>query len=113
MMVNVEQSVEWELAGETDVLGENLPQHRFVHHKSHKTLPGLEPWPPRWEADDYPPELWHGLQMKYYVDTVVKLVLQTVRHIAYNLLVLLLLRLCYRTSLQLAFCCCQAFKEMF
>jgi hypothetical protein len=25
MMMNVEQSVEWELAGETEVLGENLP----------------------------------------------------------------------------------------
>jgi hypothetical protein len=26
MMINVEQSVERELAGETEVLGENLPQ---------------------------------------------------------------------------------------
>jgi hypothetical protein len=26
MMMNVEQSVEWELAGETEILGENLPQ---------------------------------------------------------------------------------------
>jgi hypothetical protein len=25
MMMSVEQSVEWELAGETEVLGENLP----------------------------------------------------------------------------------------
>jgi hypothetical protein len=32
-MIGVEQSVEC-LAGETEVLGENLPQCRFVSHKS-------------------------------------------------------------------------------
>jgi hypothetical protein len=37
MMMNVKQSVEWELAGETEVLGENLPQRHFIHHKSHMT----------------------------------------------------------------------------
>jgi hypothetical protein len=31
-MMSVEQSVEWELAGETEVLGDNLSQCRFVHH---------------------------------------------------------------------------------
>jgi hypothetical protein len=30
MMMSVKQSVEWKLAGETEVLGENLPQHHFV-----------------------------------------------------------------------------------
>jgi hypothetical protein len=35
----------------TEVLGENLPQRRFVHHKPHM-LPGREPGPPRWEASD-------------------------------------------------------------
>jgi hypothetical protein len=46
----MEKSVEL-LAGETEVLGENLPQSRFVHHKLHM-LPGREPGPPPWEASD-------------------------------------------------------------
>jgi hypothetical protein len=37
MMMIVEQSIECELAGETEVLGANLPQRHFVHHKSHWT----------------------------------------------------------------------------
>jgi hypothetical protein len=33
MRMIVEQLVEWRSAGETEVLGENLPQSHFVHHK--------------------------------------------------------------------------------
>jgi hypothetical protein len=46
----MEKLVEW-LAGETEVLGENLLQCRSVHHKTHM-LPGREPQPPQWEAGD-------------------------------------------------------------
>jgi hypothetical protein len=42
MTMIVEQLVEWRLAGETEVLGENLSHRHFVHHKSHMTRPGLE-----------------------------------------------------------------------
>jgi hypothetical protein len=34
VIMKMEKLVEW-LAGETEVLGENLPQCRFVHHKPH------------------------------------------------------------------------------
>jgi hypothetical protein len=42
MRMIVEQLVDWRSAGETEVVGENLPQRHFVHHKSHMTRPGLE-----------------------------------------------------------------------
>jgi hypothetical protein len=41
MVMSVKQSGEW-LAGETEKLGDNLLQYRFVHHKSHITWPELE-----------------------------------------------------------------------
>jgi hypothetical protein len=37
-MMNVEQSVEWELAGETEVLWGNLLQCYVFHHKSYYDL---------------------------------------------------------------------------
>jgi hypothetical protein len=39
MRMIVEQLVEWRLAGETEVLGEKLPQRHCVHHNSHMTRP--------------------------------------------------------------------------
>jgi hypothetical protein len=47
-MVIVEKLVEWRLAGETEVLGENLPQYHFVPHKSHMSRSGFEPGPQRY-----------------------------------------------------------------
>jgi hypothetical protein len=51
VIVRMENLVEW-MAGETEVLGENLPRRHFVHHKSYVTRPWIEPGPPRWEASD-------------------------------------------------------------
>jgi hypothetical protein len=50
MMVIAEQSVECELAGETEVLEKkNLSQCQFVHQKSHMTWPGPQSGQPHWE----------------------------------------------------------------
>jgi hypothetical protein len=40
-MMSVEQSVESELAGETEELIKKLAQCHFVHHKSHLTWPRI------------------------------------------------------------------------
>jgi hypothetical protein len=55
MMVIVEQSVQWKLAGETEIVGENLPQRHFVHHKSQMTRLGSNSG-----RRDWTPELWRG-----------------------------------------------------
>jgi hypothetical protein len=47
----VEKQMECRLAGETEVLGENLPQRHFLSiTKSHMTKSGFEPGPSRWES---------------------------------------------------------------
>jgi hypothetical protein len=49
----VEKQMECRLAGETEVLEENLPQAPLLSiTKSHMSRPGFEPVPPRWEAGD-------------------------------------------------------------
>jgi hypothetical protein len=50
--MSVEQPAKLELAGETEVLWENLPQYHFIRHKSHLTQPGIEPWQARREIGD-------------------------------------------------------------
>jgi hypothetical protein len=50
MVVIVEQLLGWRLAGETEVVGENLPQRHFLYLKPHMNRPGLEPGPTLWEV---------------------------------------------------------------
>jgi hypothetical protein len=52
MITSMEHIVEWEMAGETEVPGENLSQCRLVHRNSHMTWTGVKPELPQWEASD-------------------------------------------------------------
>jgi hypothetical protein len=48
-VIMIKEKLVERLAGETEVLWENLPQCCFVHRKPHM-LPRREPGPPWWEA---------------------------------------------------------------
>jgi hypothetical protein len=51
--VIVEKQIKCRLAGETEVLEENLPQRHFCPSQNpDMTRPGFEPGPPRWETGD-------------------------------------------------------------
>jgi hypothetical protein len=52
MRMIVESKMECRLAGETEVLGENLPQRHFCPSQNPTRPPGFEPGPPRLEAGD-------------------------------------------------------------
>jgi hypothetical protein len=41
---------------EIEVIGGNLHQLQFLHHKAHSMLPRIQPGPPRWETGDRLPE---------------------------------------------------------
>jgi hypothetical protein len=43
VIMGMENLVEWWLAGEAEIPGENLPQCHFIHHKSHMTWPDANP----------------------------------------------------------------------
>jgi hypothetical protein len=65
-MMSVEQSVEWKLAGKTEVLGLNLPKTYFVHYRSHMTWPGIESDSPWWKTGAYAPALRHECSVSCY-----------------------------------------------
>jgi hypothetical protein len=52
MKMIVESMMECRLAGETEVVGENLPQRHFCPSQNPTYPTGFEPAPPRWEAGD-------------------------------------------------------------
>jgi hypothetical protein len=50
MILTVKQSVELELAGETEVSEEILPKRHLQQHEYHITRPGIEAMSTRWET---------------------------------------------------------------
>ena len=54
--------VEWYWQEETEVLGEEDQCH-FVHHKSYRDGPEIEAGSQRWQADDWPRELYYNIKI--------------------------------------------------
>jgi hypothetical protein len=54
------------LVGETEVLGENLPQRHFVHHKSHLTDPDANPG--RRGGKPATNRFSYGVAIQYYIN---------------------------------------------
>jgi hypothetical protein len=67
VIVMMEKLVEWTvLAGETEVLGENLPRRHFVHHKSRLSDPGANPGSQRLTASAMARPCCGKLQHKFH-----------------------------------------------
>ena len=57
------------------------PSATFVHHKSYRDWPGIEPVPMGSEAQNKPPESWHSLLITYSFKMFIKTqVLPCIKH---------------------------------
>jgi hypothetical protein len=65
VIMMMEKLVEWWLAGETEILGENLPECHFVHHKPHVLCPdvnlGCRGGKPATNRLSYGTAIWSGI----------------------------------------------------
>jgi hypothetical protein len=68
VIILMEKLVEWWLVGETEVLGENLHQCRFVHQKPHMLCPYANPDRRGGKPATNPLELRHSLRQGLRLD---------------------------------------------